>query len=88
MNKGIILIAVLTLVLTGEIKDIKKKNGGPAFTPLIAGVGTGFFLFIINMISTDLAKLLSYLVILGALAVNGPDLFGSASKIIGGQQNG
>ncbi len=87
MNRGVILIAVLTLVITGEVKDINAKKG-PAFTPLIAGFGAGFFLFIINAVNADLARLMSILVILGALAVNGPELFKATGNIVKGGKNG
>ncbi len=70
----IVPVTVLVLVGSTELKQILTKTG-PTMTPVIAGFIVGVGLYAIDGVNSELAKVFSILIIIGALIANGEPIF-------------
>lgn len=73
------LAMVTAVVTTGATEAaLIKKGSGPTMRPVIGGFLLGLFLFAAGMINPRIATLFCYLIIIGALLINGASLFALA----------
>lgn len=73
------LAMVTTLVTVGSTEAARLKKGhAPTMQPVIAGFILGVFLFGFGMASPRITALFCYLIMIGAVLVNGAALFAIA----------
>lgn len=68
------MITVVVAVGSAEAKRISDKKT-IAFSPVLGGFLLGIFLFAIGLVNESLATKVNYLIIVGALMLNGAPLF-------------
>jgi len=73
------LAMVTSVVTTGATEAaLLKKGKPPTMKPVIGGFLLGLFLFGLGMVNERIGTLFCYLIIVGALLVNGASLFAIA----------
>lgn len=73
-------LAMVTCVITVGATEaaLIKKHKTPSIRPVIGGFVLGLFLFAFGIMNEELATLFCYLIIVGALLINGASLFALA----------
>lgn len=67
-----------TIAVGATEAALVKKGAGPSMRPVIGGFLLGLFLFAVGIVNEQIGTLFCYLIIVGALLINGASLFAIA----------